>query len=85
MRMTRIISCSALLLITLAALAQQSANRLPAAVVSDPRVDKQFPPSLSVLTVPSHGVEMDAFLYLASGAKPHGTVQEIAELAKTRI
>src|SRR5262245_24578934 len=74
MRIARIISCSALLLVTLAALAQQSTSRLPAAVTSDPPVDKQFPPGLSVLTVPSHGVEMDGFLYLASGAKPHGTV-----------
>jgi uncharacterized protein len=74
MKITRVISCSALLLVTLPALSQQSASRPPAAVVSDPPLDKQFPPSLSSLTVPSHGVEMDAFFYLAGGAGPHGTV-----------
>ena len=46
----------------------------PRAVVEDSPVDKQFPPGLAILTVPSHGVEMDGFLYLASGATPHGTV-----------
>lgn len=46
----------------------------PAAVVADPPVDKKYPPGLSLLTVPSHGVEMDAYFYLAGGAGPHGTV-----------
>jgi pimeloyl-ACP methyl ester carboxylesterase len=50
------------------------AQATPAAVVTDPPADKQFPPALSILTIPSHGVEMDAFFYLASGANPHGTV-----------
>lgn len=46
----------------------------PPAVVADPPVDKQNPPSLSILTIPSHGIDMDAFFYLAAGAGPHGTV-----------
>ena len=46
----------------------------PAAVVADPPVDKQFPPGLAMFTVLSHGVELDAWLYVASGAGPHGTV-----------
>jgi pimeloyl-ACP methyl ester carboxylesterase len=46
----------------------------PAAVVTDPPVDAKFPPGLAGITVPSHGVDMDATLYLASGAGPHGTV-----------
>jgi uncharacterized protein len=50
------------------------AQATPAAIVTDPAVDKQFPPALSVFTIPSHGVEMDAFCYLASGAGPHRTV-----------
>src|ERR1700686_599881 len=50
------------------------AQQVPAAVVADPAADKQFPPELSILTVPSHGVEMDAFMYLTGGASPHGTV-----------
>ena len=50
------------------------AQQIPAAVVVDQAADKQFPPALSILTIPSHGVEMDAFFYLAGGAGPHGTV-----------
>jgi uncharacterized protein len=50
------------------------AQTAPAAVVADPSVDKQSPPGLATFTVPSHGVDLDAWLYLASGAGPHGTV-----------
>ena len=50
------------------------AQQTPTAVITDPVVDKQFPPGLSVLTIPSNGSEMDAFLYLAAGPNPHGTV-----------
>lgn len=51
-----------------------TAQQMPTAVITDPVVDKQFPPGLSVLTIPSNGSEMDAFLYLAAGPSPHGTV-----------
>jgi len=44
------------------------------AVIADPAADKQFPAGLSVLTIPSNGSQMDAFLYLAAGPSPHGTV-----------
>jgi uncharacterized protein len=44
------------------------------AVIADPAADKQFPPGLSILTIPGNGSEMDAFLYLAAGPSPHGTV-----------
>jgi pimeloyl-ACP methyl ester carboxylesterase len=50
------------------------AQTTPSAVVSDPALDKQSPPALAILTVPSHGVELDAWLYVASGEGPHGTV-----------
>jgi uncharacterized protein len=50
------------------------AQTAPAAVVADPSVDKQSPPGLATFTVPSHGVDLDAWLYVASGASPHGTV-----------
>jgi len=49
------------------------AQRAPAAVISDPTVDKRFLPSLVPLTIPSHGIDMDATFYLAGGAGPHGT------------
>jgi len=50
------------------------AQQVPAAVVADPPADKKLPPTLAVITVPSHGIDMDATFYLASGAGPHGTV-----------
>jgi uncharacterized protein len=46
----------------------------PTAVVADPPADTKFPPTLVGITVPSHGVDMDATLYLASGPGPHGMV-----------
>jgi len=46
----------------------------PPAVMADPLVDTKFPPGVAGITVPSHGVDMDATLYLAGGAGPHGTV-----------
>ena len=51
-----------------------AAQTAPTAVVADPPVDKQSPPGLAMFAVPSHGVELDAWLYVASGAGPHGTV-----------
>jgi pimeloyl-ACP methyl ester carboxylesterase len=50
------------------------AQQTAVAVIADPAGDKQFPPGLSVLTIPSNGSEMDAFLYLAAGPSPHGIV-----------
>ena len=50
------------------------AQQTPTDVIADPAADKQFPPGLSILTIPSNGSEMDAFLYLAAGPRPHGTV-----------
>jgi pimeloyl-ACP methyl ester carboxylesterase len=51
-----------------------AAQQIPAAVAADPPLDKQYPPGLSMFIVPSHGAELDAWLYLASGSGPHGTV-----------
>ncbi len=50
------------------------AQQSPGAVIADPAADKQNPPGLSILTIPSQGFEMDAFFYLAAGGGPHGTV-----------
>lgn len=50
------------------------AQQIPDAVFADPPVDKKFPPTIAGITVPSHGVDMDARFYLASGRGPHGTV-----------
>ena len=50
------------------------AQTAPLPVVADSPADTKFPPALAGITVPSHGVDMDAVLYLAAGAGPHGTV-----------
>lgn len=51
-----------------------AAQQSPPAVIADPPVDKDFPPSLEVLTVPGHGADKDAVFYLAAGGGPHGAV-----------
>src|ERR1700737_3216200 len=48
------------------------AQQMRPAVVSDPPIDQKFPPGLAAITVPSHGVDMDATFYLAAGAGPQG-------------
>jgi uncharacterized protein len=50
------------------------AQSTPTAVIADPPADTRFPAGLAGITVPSHGVDMDATFYSASGAGPHGTV-----------
>jgi ribonuclease BN (tRNA processing enzyme)/pimeloyl-ACP methyl ester carboxylesterase len=67
---------TAAVLLALACMGAQpmKAQTTPAAVVADPPVDKQSPPGLAMFTVVSHGVDLDAWLYVASGAGPHGTV-----------
>lgn len=53
---------------------QLQAQTMPSAVVADPLVNKKFPPAIAGVTVASHGVDMDATLYLAGGQGQHGTV-----------
>jgi uncharacterized protein len=50
------------------------AQHVPSAIVADPPADKAFPADLAVVSLPSHGVDLDATLYLASGRGPHGVV-----------
>jgi len=47
---------------------------IPAAVFTDPPVDKANPPRMEVLHIPSGGVEINGVAYLAGGAGPHPTV-----------
>src|SRR4249919_753478 len=53
---------------------QLQAQTIPTAIVADPPADAKFPPGIAGITVPSHGVDMDATYYLAGGAGRHGTV-----------
>ena len=74
MKIGRVRCLYTLLLVALAAWAQQPPTRPPEAVIADTAIDKQFPPGIAMFVIPSHSVEMDAFLYLAGGANSHGTV-----------
>jgi len=48
--------------------------RPPAAIYTDPVVDKANPASSEVLHIPSGGVQINGLAYLAAGAGPHPTV-----------
>src|SRR5215510_2097640 len=50
------------------------AQKVPSAIVADPSPDKEVPAELAILTIPSHGVDLDAFFYLAAGSTRHGVV-----------
>ena len=47
---------------------------LPNAAIADPPRDNQFPAHNQQLLIPSHGAEMNALLFIASGKGPHSTV-----------
>jgi len=50
------------------------AQQLPAALTTDPPVDKAHPAAMLSFQIPSHGQPMNAIAYLASGAGPHPVV-----------
>ena len=74
MRTLRSLTCILAALVLLAFGVQPLAAQTPAAVIADPLTDKEAPPGLVMFTVPSHGIDLDAWLYLAGGPGPHGTV-----------
>jgi uncharacterized protein len=47
---------------------------VPAAIFTDPPVDTAHPASMSVLHIPSHGVEINGIVYSPPGAGPHPTL-----------
>jgi dienelactone hydrolase len=58
----------------LAAGSSAHAQQLPAALTTDPLVDKAHPAAMESFQIPSHGQPMNAIAYLASGAGPHPAV-----------
>lgn len=54
--------------------AQENAERVPAAVTSDPPPDRSYPATMASPDIPSHGAKIYSELYIASGAGPHPTV-----------
>jgi len=70
MRITRRLAISALLSVAFRLHAQQP----PAAITTDPTPDKSNPAALQSFQLPSHGSQLNAFVYIASGPGPHPTV-----------
>jgi uncharacterized protein len=64
------------LLIVLAALFAASAfgQSVPPAIYTDPPTDAANPARMSVLQIPTHGVQINGIVYQASGAGPHPTI-----------
>lgn len=48
--------------------------QLPAALTTDPAPDKSNPASIQTFLLPSHGVQLNALVYVAAGPGPHPTV-----------
>lgn len=59
-----------LLVSSIAAMAQS----VPAAIYTDPPVDKAHPAAMTVLHIPTHGLLINGVLYSPSGAGPHPTI-----------
>ncbi len=51
-----------------------SAQQIPAALTTDPPADKANPAKMDAFQIPSHGAQLNAIVYLASGAGPHPVV-----------
>jgi pimeloyl-ACP methyl ester carboxylesterase len=55
-------------------IAAQSIHAQDSALAADPAPDKTNPAAMQSFQLPSHGVLLNAFVYIASGATPHPTV-----------
>jgi len=51
-----------------------SAQQLPAALTTDPPVDKAHPAAMDAFQIPSHGAALNAIVYLAAGEGAHPVV-----------
>ena len=49
-------------------------GQLPAVLATDPAADKANPAALQSFQLPSHGAQLNAFVYVAAGLGPHPTV-----------
>jgi pimeloyl-ACP methyl ester carboxylesterase len=50
------------------------AQELPAAIATDPAIDKANPAAMETFQIPSHGAMLNALAYVAEGAGPHPVV-----------
>jgi uncharacterized protein len=62
---------SALIAASLFAFANAASAQVPAAVTTDPPLDKAHPAAMDYVRIPSHGVLLNGVLYTASGVGPH--------------
>jgi pimeloyl-ACP methyl ester carboxylesterase len=53
---------------------QLKAQELPAAITTDPGIDKANPAAMETFQIPSHGAMLNALAYVAEGAGPHPVV-----------
>jgi pimeloyl-ACP methyl ester carboxylesterase len=62
---------SALIAISLCAFAGAASAQVPAAVTTDPPLDKAHPAAMDYVRIPSHGALLNGVVYTASGAGLH--------------
>jgi pimeloyl-ACP methyl ester carboxylesterase len=65
---------AALLVLPLSALGHAQSPDIPAAVYTDPALDKTHPAAMEVVHIPSGNVEINGVVYIAAGTGPHPTV-----------
>ena len=63
-----------LLAVSLVLGAELAAAQMPNPIATDPAPDKTTPPTMQSFQIPSHGVGLNALMYVAAGAGPHGVV-----------
>jgi pimeloyl-ACP methyl ester carboxylesterase len=51
-----------------------SAQSVPPAIFTDPSADAAHPAKMTVLHIPTHGVQVNGIVYQPSGAEPHPTL-----------
>jgi uncharacterized protein len=70
-------SCALIFASFLAAVLSVGAQQIPAALTTDPPIDstdKSHRAAMDAFQIPSHGAQLNAIAYLASGAGPHPVV-----------
>ena len=67
-------SIARLLPLFLALALSAPAQQIPAALGTDPPVDKAHPAAMQSFQIPSHGAQLNAIAYLAAGEGPHPVV-----------
>ena len=74
MKRPTLLAAATVALISLAHNSVSAAQQTPSAITSDPAPTKDFPPTMDSPDIMSHGSRLNAIIYLAAGAEPHGTV-----------